>query len=203
MIHGARDWIGLVALAAAAVAVPAQAAGIEVATREWRFDVSLDGRHIGEHSFVLRGDGDLRELTSLARFRVRVLFFDAYRYEHRAQETWRGDCLERLDASTDDNGKHTVVGVTPVDECVQTFAYWNPSILAAHRLLNPQTGEYVPVQVSDMGSDVVAGQPAERFRLTGGGRTPLVVDLWYTPAREWLALESLTPEGRRLRYSKE
>ena len=45
---------------------------------------------------------NLRELTSEARFRVRVLFIDAYRYEHRARESWRGDCLERLDARTDD-----------------------------------------------------------------------------------------------------
>jgi hypothetical protein len=181
----------------------ALAGAAEGATREWNFHVSLDGRHIGEHRFVLRDGSDSRELTSQARFRVRVLFFDAYRYDHRAQETWRGDCLERLDASTDVNGKRTVVAVTPLDECVQTFAYWNPTILGARRLLNPQTGEYVPVQIRDMGSELLAGQPADRFRLTGGGRTPLEIDLWYTPAREWLALESRTPEGRRLRYSKE
>jgi uncharacterized protein DUF6134 len=193
----------LAALAAAGAVAPHQAAATDTATREWRFQVSLDGRHIGEHSFLLRGSGDSRELTSEARFRVRVLFYDAYRYDHRAQETWRGDCLERLDASTDENGKRTVVAVTPLDECVQTFAYWNPTILTARRLLNPQTGEYVPVQVRDLGSEVIAGRPTERFRLTGGGRTPLQIDLWYSPAREWLALESLTPEGRRLRYSKE
>jgi len=97
----------------------------------------------------------------------------------------------------------TVVAITPVDECVQTFAYWNPSILRATRLLNPQTGEYEPVQISELGSDVIAGQPAERFRLIGGGTTPLKIDLWYSPARDWLALESRTPEGRTLRYSKE
>jgi len=187
------------AMLAIAVALAGTA---DAATREWTFDVSLDGRHIGEHSFVLRDGGDSRELTSEARFRVRVLFFDAYRYEHRAQETWRGDCLESLDASTDENGERTEVAVTPRDECVQTFAYWNPSILGAKRLLNPQTGEYVPVQVTDLGADVIAGQPAERFRLIGGGRTPLEIDLWYTPAREWVALESRTPEGRRLRYSR-
>jgi len=194
---------GMAALACAAALAPGLAAGADLATREWRFHVSLDGRPIGEHRFVLRDAGDSRELTSEARFRVRVLFFDAYRYDHRALETWRGDCLQQLDASTEVNGKRTVVAVTPVDECVQTFAYWNPSILAAHRLLNPQTGEYVPVQISELGGDVIGGQPAERFRLIGGGRPPLEIDLWYSPARDWLALESRTPEGRTLRYSKE
>ena len=194
---------GMAALATAAALASGQAAGADLATREWRFHVSLDGRPIGQHSFVLRDIGDSRELTSEARFRVRVLFFDAYRYDHRALETWRGDCLQQLDASTDVNGKRTVVAITPVDECVQTFAYWNPSILRATRLLNPQTGEYEPVQISELGSEVIAGQPAERFRLIGGGTTPLKIDLWYSPARDWLALESRTPEGRTLRYSKE
>ena len=194
---------GMAALVTAAALAPGAAAGADLATREWRFNVSLDGRPIGQHSFVLRDVGDSRELTSEARFRVRVLFFDAYRYDHRALETWRGDCLQQLAASRDVNGKRTVVAITPVDECVQTFAYWNPSILRATRLLNPQTGEYEPVQISELGSDVIAGQPAERFRLIGGGTTPLKIDLWYSPARDWLALESRTPEGRTLRYSKE
>ena len=193
----------MAALAAAAVLASGPATGADLATREWRFNVSLDGKPIGNHRFVLRDVGESRELTSEARFRVRVLFFDAYRYDHRALETWRGDCLQQLDASTEVNGKRTVVDVTPRDECVQTFAYWNPSILRASRLLNPQTGEYVPVQVRDLGSELIDGETTDRFRLIGGGQTPMEIDLWYSPARDWLALESRTPEGRILRYSKE
>jgi hypothetical protein len=199
-----RAWrLVMAVLATAAALAPGLANSADLATREWRFQVSLDGKPIGNHRFVLRDVGGSRELTSEARFRVRVLFFDAYRYDHRALETWRGDCLQQIDASTEVNGKRTVVDVIPLDDCVQTFAYWNPSILRASRLLNPQTGEYVPVQVSKLGGDVIAGQPAERFRLIGGGKTPLEIDLWYSPARDWLALESRTPEGRTLRYSKE
>jgi len=171
-------------------------------TREWRFDVSLDGRPIGEHRFQLREADDTRELVSEANFRVRILFFDAYRYAHRAEERWRGNCLQRLDARTDTNGRKTEVNVEPTDTCVQTFAYWNPSILEARTLLNPQTGEYVPVEVRKLGTETLAGQPAERFRLVGAGRDPLEIDLWYSPARDWLALESRTPEGRRLRYAR-
>jgi hypothetical protein len=198
-----RAWrCGMAALAAAAALAPGQAATADAVTREWRFNVSLDGKPIGEHRFVLRDAGAARELTSEARFRVRVLFFDAYRYDHHARETWRGDCLQQLNAHTEINSKRTVVDVTPL-ECVQTFAYWNPSILRAGRLLNPQTGEYVSVEIRDLGSDDVAGQPATRFRLIGSGRTPMEIDLWYSPARDWLALESRTPEGRLLRYSKE
>lgn len=190
-------------------------AASSASAREWRFDVSLDGRPIGEHRFVLRQDREWRELTSQAEFRVRFLFIDAFRYDHRAQEVWQGECLDRLEARTDANGKQTRVAgeygngrfllradqaVTELGSCVQTFAYWNPSILDAQRLLNPQTGEYVDVQILPMGREAMAGQVADKFRLVGRGRTPLEIDLWYTPSRDWLALESRTPEGRRLRY---
>ena len=176
------------------------------ATREWRFDVSLDGRPIGEHSFVLQERADLREVTSDARFRVRILFVDAYRYEHHARESWRGDCLERLEARTVENGQQLRVlvpdGNPPPSDCVQTFAYWNPSILGSSLLLNPQTGEYVPVKVMPMGRETLDGQPAERYRLLGSGQTPLQIDLWYTAARDWVALESRTPRGQLLRYAR-
>ena len=176
------------------------------ATREWRFDVSLDGRPIGEHNFMLEERANLREITSEARFRVRVLFVDAYRYEHRARESWRGDCLERLDARTVENGRqmHVVVpdGNPPPGKCVQTFAYWNPRILESSLLLNPQTGEYVPVTVLPMGRETIDGESAERYRLLGSGATPLQIDLWYTSARDWVALESRTPQGRLLRYAR-
>lgn len=193
----------------------------EATTREWNFDVTLDGRPIGEHRFSLRDDHGWRELTSEASFRVRFLFIDAYRYEHRALERWRGDCLQSVEARTNANGSALVVagqraadafelrsggaqpgGTVLRDECVQTFAYWNPGILDARRLLNPQTGEYVDVKVLLMGREMIDGHPADRYRLIGGGRSPLQIDLWYTPAREWIALESLTADGRHLRYAR-
>ena len=72
-------------------------------------------------------------------------------------------------------------------------------------LLNPQTGEYLPVRVLALGRESF-GNTRGRAALPpvgDAGGKPLHIDLWYTPAREWLALESLTPDGRRLRYSRE
>jgi hypothetical protein len=190
-------------------------------SREWRFNVTLDGRPIGTHRFLLHERGERRELTSEARFNVKILFFDAYRYEHSARELWRGECLERIDARTEDNGEvSTILGarsdgcfrvmsdesVEDIGSCVQTFAYWNPRILEADRLLNPQTGEYIPVRVMPIGQESIAGhEHADRYRLVGNDAsgTALQIDLWYSPSREWLALESQTADGRRLRYSME
>ena len=211
MIGRRLAWVALLA-----VSLPVAFARGDT-TREWNFNVSLDGKPIGEHHFTLRESGETRELTSEAEFRVRFLFVDAYRYEHRARELWQGDCLQKLDARTDTNGKPVVVsgqrasgefriqsgsGAVLQDECVQTFAYWNSNILDARRLLNPQTGEYIDVKVLPMGREIVDGQEADRYRLISGGDQPLQIDLWYTAARDWVALESLTPEGRHLRYAR-
>jgi hypothetical protein len=185
-------------------------------TRAWNFSVHLDDKPIGHHRFSLSDEGARRTLTSEARFQVRILGISAYRYVHDASEEWRGNCLTALTARTDDDGVKKEVAVTRAGDtlkltankaeqtlpaCVMTFAYWNPEILTQGRLLNPQTGEYEKVSIAKTGDEriFVRGQPvmAQRLRITGP-KNP--IDLWYSPEREWLALESPLEGGRRLRY---
>jgi hypothetical protein len=185
----------------------------------WRFRVSLDSREIGSHEFLVRTSDTAQSVHIRADFDVRILFVNAYSYDHQNQELWRDGCLERLDASTDDNGERSavrgeVVGQafavtrgdagtdTFTEPCVRSFAYWNPDFLEAEQLLNAQTGELVDVEISRQGQDAV---------LVNGRSVPAwrwVIDmeegpitLWY--AREngqWLALEAVTEGGRTLRY---
>ena len=184
--------------------------------REWRFRVYLDDKEIGYHNFRLTSEADRVRLETEADMRVRFLFLTAYRYEHVNEEIWSGDCLEQIEARTDDNGKVlTVRGerdaarflVTageepvPMDGCVKSFAYWNPDILDEEALLNSQTGKLLEVdvqQVSRESVDVRGEQiPATRFRLLG---EKIKIDLWYSDSREWLGLESTIKGGRKLRY---
>ena len=188
-------------------------------TRSWDFRVLLDGAEIGEHRFTLKQDGDARELRSTAQYRVRVLLIEAYRYRHEASERWRGDCLEAIASQTETNGEREAVnavlrdgrlsverqqgGRTARDEhagCVMSFAYWNPRMLKAQRLINSQTGELLPVRIAALGEESVPvrGRPlrAERHQLTGPG---LKIDLWYADG-EWVALEAPARGGRLLRY---
>lgn len=198
-------------------AVPSGASQI---TREWRFNVSLDDKHIGYHLFALREIGARRELTSEASFHVKILFINAYTYAHYAKESWQGSCLQSIDARTVDNGKEKAVhgeqdnsnfvviagqGPVRLPPCVKTFAYWNAEILQASHLLNPQTGEYVPITVTHIGKETLTRHDtavdADRYRLVGASVTgePIQIDLWYSQAGDWLALESITA-GRHLRY---
>ena len=184
----------LLAFAALGVVLTAHAS-----PRSWSFRVSLDGREIGRHTFTRDEGADGARVVSEAIFDVRFLFLSAYRYEHRAEERWRGECLVSLEARTDDNGVRKDVSVQPAD-CTRSFSYWDPAILRAGRLLNAQTGETVPVRWTSLGVERIAvrGQDtaAARHRLIAPG---LSIDLWYAGA-DWVALESRLEGGRRLRY---
>jgi hypothetical protein len=184
-------------------------------SRVWDFRAFLDDAPIGYHRFTLSGEGAARELKSETRFEVKVLFITAYRYVHDATERWRGNCLESITARTDDNGERSVVeasgnadglvvtgtgGRETLPACIMSFAYWNPQMLRQARLLNAQTGKFEAVKVALVGEETItvrgAAVNAKRYRITGP-KNP--IDLWYSAADEWLALESVLGGGRRLK----
>ena len=184
--------------------------------RSWDFAVMLDGSKIGYHRFELTEGNGQRRLTSEARFDVRFLFINAFRYRHTNTEVWSDGCLEKLETNTRSNGKELYVSglradggfvvddgtqQSALDDCVMTFAYWNPEFLRQPRLLNPQSGEYLDVEVERVGQEpvVVRGEeiPASVYRVTA---SKMELTLWYSEDNEWLALESVAKGGRILRY---
>lgn len=209
----------LCATTAAAFAWPAGAVTDPAPeVKQWQFDVLLDGRRIGEHEFVLTRRGEEAEIVSRADFNVKALFIPLYSYEHENREIWRDGCLASMDARTRDNGDRLEVrgtragglfevrgpqGTEALSGCVRSFAYWDPdAVLEEGRLLNAQTGEFEPVDVASLGLEriQVGGRTvdAERHALTA---PEFRIDLWYSPQGEWLALETTTDGGRKLRYA--
>jgi hypothetical protein len=199
----------------AALAVPLGAAAT-TSEQTMKFRVYLDSDPIGEHSFRLAHRGDGQEVLSEARFDVNLLIFNAYRYRHESREVWREGCIESIKAQTDDNGSAyrvegerdrealtlAVNGRTErLPACVSTFAYWDREFLKRGRLLNPQNGEMIDVQVEPAGRErrKVDGRDleAEAWRLRG---EDLDLTVWYSEDGRWIGLESATDKGRTLRY---
>ena len=204
-------------LCAALVANAAVDSGGRIEIRSMDFDVFLDDARIGYHHYEIHVDGTARTVRSKATFDVKVLFFTAFRYRHELEERWDGDCLVELDATTNSNGNRSAVAGERNDRsfvvetageraelpaCVMTFAYWNPDFLDERRLLNPQTGRYVEIDVESLGQ--------RTLNLAGGeflanGYTVRAKDyevtVWYSANdAAWLALESPARGGRTLRY---
>ncbi|HEX4509843.1 MAG TPA: DUF6134 family protein [Burkholderiaceae bacterium] len=187
--------------------------------RQWKFQVTLDGKPIGQHLFTVTQDGAQTVVASAADYQVKMLGLPVYHYMHRSDEDWARGCLSRIEAHTDDNGKASQVSgeasgtdfswearvgtSAPTDAhapCVMTFAYWNPAIADRHALLDPETGKLVPVQVSALPATQidVHGEPksARGLRIVGLEHG---IDVWYV-GDEWVGLDSTVAGGRALRY---
>lgn len=188
----------------------------ESAVDEWNFNVYLDDKIVGTHIFEVVNAGDEKEVSSTADFKVKFWFVSAYTYEHTNIERWNDNCLLTFDAKTRVNGKRTIVSGAAensgflvskgaseelLPDCVMSFAYWNPEFLNQERLLNPQTGELLDVDVELLGNEnlLVRGEPveAQRYKVTARGFDLMV---WYSTDDEWLALESVAKGGRIIRY---
>jgi hypothetical protein len=211
-----RDLLAALTLLATPGIAAASAIAASSEAQEWTFRVLLDDREIGTHRYsVVEQDEELL-VESRARFSVKLLFVEAYRYVHEARERWRGDCLESIEARTDDNGRElrlrgrrdggglviaTGDGGNSLRGCVMSFAYWNPAILQQSKLLNMQTGEHVDIRIEALGSELLpvrgGNLTARRYALHADD---FRIDVWYTPDDRWVRLESRTASGQRLRY---
>lgn len=187
--------------------------------KEWNFDVYLDKTRIGQHTFTL---SEANKLVSQAKFNVKVLFINAYQYQHTAIEEWQDGCLKSLEANTLENDVATKVKGSADSErfvvddgkeqktlpsCAMTFAYWSQKMLQQTKLLNPQNAEWLDTRIIRQGSEMldVKGQKIEalRYKLNASlaGKPKLNIDLWYrADNHDWVALRSTTPEGYIINY---
>ena len=207
----------LCVLPPAALALDTGAEAPTAGGASWSFRVLLDGKAIGQHRFNATDGAVERTLVSEADFSVRLLGITLYRYQHRAVERWRGDCLLALSADTDDNGERTRVSARALGEqfevtapvpqtergCVMSFAYWNPALRAQQRLLNAQTGRIESVRVNAIGNGTLTvgnrTVSVSGWRISGAAQP---IDVWYSSQGEWLGLDTLVDGGRTLSYRR-
>lgn len=184
--------------------------------KTYDFKVFLEDKDIGKQRFVVASRGERIQVRVEAKFDVKFWFFTAYTYWHTNIETWEGECLREIRATTNDNGEtffvrgtyrdgrmllQTHAGERILNGCVKTFAYWDLDRLQSSHLLNSQTGEHQPVQLLMVGQETipVRGAPTstQHHRIISEKFT---IDLWYDLNGDWVALQSTTSKGDKLRY---
>lgn len=192
----------------------------DTADRSWRFRVYLDDRPIGFHLFSLSHKDDYQQMQISAQFDVTMLLIPIYSYRHSNTEIWHGGCLQQLTSFTDDDGDLQFVQLSPATQqasrrlispagerqlsgCIRSFAYWDAKLLNSERLLNAQTGELLHVSFTEHGRDtlVIDGHAVNSTRYLLSGEQ-LNIQLWYSEAGDWLALQSETADGYLLRYTR-
>ena len=182
-------------------------------TREEQIDfkVFLNDREVGSHSFILQQQGESLLVSSTMSLDFTVLMIKKIKYRHQANEVWQGGCLVSLNSQTEKQGTNISVnaitdttglivenkeGSQTITGCARGFAYWDSSLLDADFLLNAESGDYLPVEISTS----LSAQDNITHMLIAG--TKADVRLQYDAAGNWLSLESKLQIGGLLRYQR-
>lgn len=175
------------------------------------FRVFLNDREVGSHSFLLQQQGEKLLVSSTMSLDFTVLMVKKITYRHQANEVWEAGCLVSLSSQTEKQGKNLSVnavtdtaglvvehteGSETIEGCARGFAYWDPRLLDADYLLNAESGEYLPVEISR----TVSAQDNITHMLIAGPKAD--VRLQYDAAGNWLSLESKLQIGGLLRYQR-
>lgn len=184
---------------------------VESVDRYLDFKVFLNDREVGSHSFILQQQGKSLLVSSTMSLDFTVLMVKKIKYRHQANEVWQGGCLISLQSQTEKQGENLAVnaatdgsglvvenrqGLETIQGCVRGFAYWNPLLLEGDFLLNAESGQYLPVEIS---STVSAQDNITHMLITGPKAD---VRLQYDAAGNWLSLESKLQIGGLLRYQR-
>lgn len=181
----------------------ARAAAIPDAS-EIPFRVYKDERNeIGFHRLRFDRQGDETVVDVEIELDIRIGFIPVFRYRHSNREIWRGDVLQSLRSTTDDNGDRYQVRVDRsgdgylirrndtqerADGPILPTSYWRAETVSATRLLDTQRGVFRDVTTTPVGEETVSvdGRPiaATRYRMVGA----LDLDLWYSQAGQWVKL---------------
>jgi hypothetical protein len=191
----------------------------ESAAQQLNFAVFLNDDEIGFHKFAVNPIEGGEAVSIEASFDLEIFFINVFSYRHQAEELWQHGCLVSLNSTTTENSDEEFVKSSIVDgalqvesvehntrlaNCVTSFAYWDVRRLQADFLLNSQTGEYVPVELTAMGetSFEFAGNTtmATQYRLFA---EDAYINLWYDGNNTWMALQTEVKGGRVLTYYRD
>jgi Family of unknown function (DUF6134) len=129
---------------------------------------------------------------------VKVMFIEAYRYEHSCNETWKNGQLVAFKSRTNDNGTKHSIDVTAAPDKLSMDADGKHSDLpktvapaslwgkdAIHQLdaFDPDTGMRLSVKVTDLGKDVLTLHGVTRrthhYKIADTLTDEFVRDVWF------------------------
>ena len=164
------------------------------------FEVDREGDKIGATTIDIDRQNDVTTVKLATSISVKVMFIEAYHYEHASTEIWRSGQLISYKSQTDDNGtKHTVEvgpGSSPdklsltVDgkrsDIAKTFApasLWSRDVVNRSDLFQTDNGKRLSIKVKDAGEEtlVVRGVKRQTHHYKISDKTPgeFDRDVWF------------------------
>jgi len=161
------------------------------------FDIYRSGDKIGTNYVEIQREPDKISVKMTTDIHVKILSFEAYRYKHTCQETWKKNELISFHSETDDNGKkHKIVAVVEPDKVNLTIdgkpsdepkalvpaSFWRRDIVTQKELFDPADGKRLSIQVKDLGEEPIKQEGIDHqthhFRISDKAGD-YERDLWY------------------------
>jgi hypothetical protein len=162
------------------------------------FDVMRNGKDIGDHSYTFSGSpAQFRvQVRTDVHVKVPVIRANLYTFTHQSTESWRNGHLEKLTATTDDDGTPHTVSIGAGQTLPASL--WEVDTVQASALLNTIDGSVMRVRVADLGVGPVAGGSlsAHHYRISGD----LKRDVWYDTNGLLAGLTMTAEDGSRVIY---
>lgn len=180
-------------------ALPANADSSSAAAKIHRvFDIVRGGDKIGTDTIDIERQNGTITVKLKTNVSVKVMFVEAYRYEHSCNEVWKNGQLVAFKSETNDNGtKHSVDVTAKPDklsmeadgkhsELPKTAApasLWSKDTIQKPEAFDPETGKRMSIKVTDLGEEPVTihgvTHQAHHYRLSDTLEGDFTRDIWF------------------------
>lgn len=164
------------------------------------FDIIREGDKIGSDTIDVDHQNDATTVKTATLISVKVMFVEAYRYEHASNETWKNGQLVAFKSHTNDNGtKHTVEltpGPTPdkavlivdgkkndVPKTIAPASLWNKDVVKRTEIFDSADGKRLMIKAQDLGEENVTlhgvKHQTHHYKITARAPGEFDRDLWY------------------------
>ena len=134
------------------------------------FDIVRGNDKIGTDTIDIEQQNDTTTVKIKTDLSVKVMYIEAYRYEHSCNETWKNGQLISFKSRTNDNGTKHSVDVTAAPDklsmdadgkhidlpkTVTPASLWGKDAIHQFDAFEPDTGKRMSIKVTDLGEEVL------------------------------------------------
>jgi Family of unknown function (DUF6134) len=162
------------------------------------FDIVRGGDKIGTDTIDIERQNDTTTVKIKTDVSVKVMFIEAYRYEHSCNETWKNGQLIAFKSRTNDGGTKHSIDVTAAPDKLSMEAdgkhsdlprtaapasLWGKDAIHQFDAFDPDTGKRLSIQVTDLGNEPLTIQGVSRethhYKLVDTLTGDFARDVWY------------------------
>jgi hypothetical protein len=158
------------------------------------FDIVREGSQIGTNTLDFSRQGDVTTVKVVTHILVKVLFVNAYRYDHSETASFKGNELVSFSSTTDDNGTNHQIAAhessgklllkvdgdeSEVSKNIYPAIIFSPDIGGKPQLFDPGNGKRLSAKAEDLGEEnvTVHGVQQELHHIKLSGQFDR--DLWF------------------------